>query len=215
MILEKLPHAIDWLTLITLLSFALVAFFKTLYAKRFVAFLKLPMNSSYFSEISQEKEHPFWFVVFTESILIIGITQFIFLLVALSGSGSQIVDYSLFLRILLIGLLFFTLQRFMHSLTGYLFETKKSFTQFMQIKDGHLQWAGLLLLVLNVLIVYSPIAYQVSIYIGVFLLVALYTLGVIRATIMVGTETLNPLQLFFYLCALEILPVLVLVKWLS
>lgn len=206
---------VDWLTLVAVLSFALVAFFKTSYSKRFKAFLKLPLNSSYFSEISQEKEHPFWFVVFTESILVIGITQFIFLLVSNANPNDSIFDYSLFLRILLIGLLFFTLQRFMHSLTGYLFETKKSFTQFMQVKDGHLQWAALILLAVNALIIYSPINTVVMIYFGLIVLVSLYTLGVVRATLIVGTQALNPLQLFLYLCALEILPVFVLIKWLA
>lgn len=215
MIEEKLPHAIDWLTLVAVLSFALVAFFKTSYTKRFQAFLKLPFNSSYFSEISQEKEHPFWFVLFTESILVIGITQFIFLLVSTTSKEGSLHDYSLFLRILLIGLLFFTFQRFLHSLTGYLFDTRKSFTQFMQVKDGHLQWAALMLMAVNTLLIYSPINSEAMIYTGILMLALLYTMGVIRATLIVGTQALNSLQLFLYLCALEILPVFVLVKWLA
>jgi hypothetical protein len=85
----------------------------------------------------------------------------------------------------------------------------------MQVKDGHLQWAALILLAVNILIIYSPISPAPFIYFGVILLAFLYALGVVRAAVIVGTQALNPLQLFLYLCALEILPVFVLVKWLA
>lgn len=212
---EKLPHVTDWLTVIALLSLALVAFFRSLYAKRFRAFLKLPLNSNYFSELSQEKEHPFWFIVFTESVLIIGITQFFFLLITTNRAQAFSYDPSLFFRILLLGLLFFTLQRFMHSLTGYLFNMRKSFTAFMQIKDGHLQWAAMILFAVNTMIIYGPFNPSVIVVFGIVLLSVLYVTGFVKASLIVGTQTLNPLQLFVYLCALEILPVFVLIKWLA
>jgi hypothetical protein len=212
---EKLPHLVDWLTIVSLIGLFLIAFFKVRYARRFYAFLRIPLNASYFTEINQEKEHPFWFVVFTESILVLGISQFIFLLVSMDKAQNMAFDFWLFLRILLIGMLFITLQRFIHSLTGYLFEVKKVFTQFMHIKDGHLQWAALLLIAINVFIIYSPIRPQAMAYAGLVLLAAAYILGVVRAALIVGNKTLNPLQLFLYLCALEILPVFVLIKWLS
>ncbi len=107
----KLPHATDWFALVFILGIVLVALFRAIYPKRFRAFIKLPTNKSYFSELSHEKEHPLWYVVFTEGILVLGITQLVYLYVSIQQGGITAAGYVTFLRVLLIALLILTLQR--------------------------------------------------------------------------------------------------------
>jgi hypothetical protein len=213
MISEKIMHNTDWLTLVFVTSLALLAFLHFIFPKRFSAFLKIPVNASYLTEISQEKDQPFWYKFLLEAIMIMGVSSFIFLgITAHSNVAIQADDYVIFIKTVLVALLFITLQRFFHSLTGVLFEMKKPFAQFMQIKDGYVQWASILLLVFGIVSVYSPLTGNYVLILGAILLGLSYFTGIIRASLIVGNKNLNGLQLFFYFCALEILPVFILIK---
>jgi hypothetical protein len=213
MVDEKLLHHTDWLTFVFITGIALIAFVHFVFYKRFMAFMRLPFNSSYLSDLGQEKDQPFWYKILLEGAMILGISSFIFLgITAHNEAVIQADDYVFFTKTLLIAFLFITLQRFFHSLTGVLFEMKKPFAQFMQIKDSYVQWASVFLLIIGIASVYSPLPRLYILIIGAILLSVSYFTGIIRASLIVGNKNLNGLQLFFYFCALEILPVFILLK---
>ena len=152
------------------------------------------------------------FSIFIEAVLILGLGVFVYLIISNNGKSIAPDDYILFVRIILVAFLIVTVQRFFHSLTGVLFDMKGTFNRFVQVKDGHLQWAVLWLTVLSLIYIYSPLKYTGIIYLGLAFLAVLYIAGVTKASLLVANKNLNGLQLFFYLCALEILPVITLVK---
>lgn len=74
--------------------------------------------------------------------------------------------------------------------------------------------AGIVLLPLSLLLFYSPqIPFQVVIYLGAAVGILFYLKGLQRGfSIAVSSSGVSTLHLFYYLCALEILPIFVLVK---
>jgi hypothetical protein len=208
----KPAHALDWLTLVLLAYLVVLSLLNYHYPKRFSSFLRLPFSKGYFTEIQQEKSSPIWFTIFLDFIWIAGFGLFGYLFITSKETSPSNNDFALFVKTVLIALLTFTLQRFFHSLTGVIFEMKKPLHQFIQIKDGYLQWTSLLLVVLVVFYFYSPLTSHALIYIGIGALSGLYIIGILRASKLAINKNLNGLQLFFYLCVLEILPVLTILK---
>ena len=208
----KPDHATDWLTLVIVSYLLLLGILHYYFPKRFNAFIRLPVNNTYFTEMQQEKSSPVWFTLFLDALWITGLGLFIYLTVSFQKAAPAAADYILFVKIVLVALLMVTLQRFFHSLTGVLFDMKTSFHRFIQVKDGHLQWASVLLVLFVLLRVYSPLKSELIIYLGLAFLALIYIIGVVRASMMAVNKNLNGLQLFFYLCALEILPVITVVK---
>lgn len=205
-------HFTDWITLVLACSFLILAILHYNFPKRFQAFLRIPASKTYFTDFEQEKSTSFWYVFLLEAAMILGLSLFIYLITIQGKEATSAHGPTVYIKIVLVALLFITLQRFFHSLTGVLFDMKKGFALFIEIKDSYIQWSTPILLVLSMLAVYSPLQNSGIIYVGISLLVVLYLAGIIRASLMVRSKNLNGLQLFFYLCALELLPVLVLVK---
>lgn len=209
--MEIAKHSTDWLTVVLLgyaLIFGLLHYFKPKY---FNAFLRLPVSNAYFTVLQQQKGEMRWFVFAIEFLWIIALgvfTQHVYQSLN-STDGSQL---ALFSKISLIALLIITIQRFFHSLTGVLFDMKDPFSRFIEIKDGHLQWASVMLVIFVAIKVYSPIQSNLVIYLGFALLAIAYIFGVVKAALVTTNKNLSGLQLFLYLCTLEILPVLVVVK---
>lgn len=212
--MPKAIHVTDWITVILLADVSLIAILRYFFPGRFVAFIRVPFRGTYFTEFAQEKEQPFWFNLILETVMVISISLFIYTFVFI-GRGIVADDYLIFLRIFLVTLLFLTLQRFFHSLTAVLFKMKKSLNQLMAVKDAYLRWLAPLLTLLTALAVFAPLQPTVLLIVGIISLLTMYTLGVVRGSaFLAGANTLSMVHIIFYLCTLEIIPVLVLVKML-
>lgn len=205
-------HVTDWITIVLALAVLLLAILHYNFPKRFQAFIRIPLSRTYFTDFEQEKSQAIWYTLLLEVVMVLGVSLFIYLLIDSGHQGLSTDGEILYIKILLVSLLFIALQRFFHSLTGVLFDIKKGFDLFINIKDSYVQWATPILLALSALAVYSPIKNAILIYAGIVVLGVLYIAGIARASLMVRSKNLNGLQLFFYLCALELLPLLVLVK---
>jgi len=215
--MQKIIHVTDWIAFIILLDVAMIALLRHYFPKRFIAFMKVPFNPSYFTEFAQEKEQPFWFELILEGVMLISISLFIYTLIYLGGDKFiHANDYVIFVKIFLASVLFVTIQRFFHSVTGQLFNMHKSLNMLMHVKDGYMRWAALFLILIVLVTVFTNIQSNMLLIVGLFLLAAVYIIGVLRAsTLLVGNKTLNNMHIFFYLCTLEILPVVALVKMIA
>jgi hypothetical protein len=215
--MQKAIHVTDWIALIILIDITFIAFLRHYFPKRFIAFIKIPFNTSYFTEFAQEKEQPFWFELISEIIMLISISLFIYALIYIGGDKTvHSNDYLIFIKIFLASVLFVTIQRFFHSLTGQLFNMQKNLTMLMHVKDGYLRWAAPLLIIIISLSVFINYPITMLLYIGVGILALVYVIGIIRgSTLLAGNKTLSGMHIFFYLCTLEILPVVALVKMLA
>ena len=210
----KTPHATDWIAYILVVNIAMIAILRHYFPRRFLAFFKVPVNPSYFTEFAHQKEQPFWFGVILEAIMLISISLFIYIVIYIAGGKSiQHNDYVLFIKILLVALLFITLQRLFHSVTGYLFNMPKSLTLWMHAKDTFLRWVAVWITLLNLIIVFGSISHDNLLIVGISLLTLGYIIGAIRgSSLLTGSKTLSTTHIIFYLCTLEILPIIVMVK---
>ena len=215
--MPKAIHVTDWIAFIILIDVAFIALLRHYFPKRFLAFVKVPFNPSYFTEFAQEKEQPFWFELILEIVMLLSISLFIYTLTYFGGSHEiNAKDYLVFIKIFLASVLFITLQRFFHSLTGQLFNMHKNLTMLIHVKDGYMRWASLLLILIVLFTVFASTKTNALLIIGLVLVVLVYFMGVIRgSSLLAGNKTLNGMHIFFYLCTLEILPVVALVKLLT
>jgi hypothetical protein len=213
----KATHITDWIAIIILLDVALIAFLRHFFPRRFIAFLKIPFNATYFTEFAHEKEQPFWFELILEAVMLISVSLFIYTLIYLGGEKSlNANDYVIFTKIFLASILFVTVQRFFHSVTGQLFNMHKNLSMLMHVKDGYMRWAALFLIAIVLLTVFTGIQTNLLLIVGLILLLAVYVIGVARgSTLLAGNKTLSSMHIFFYLCTLEILPVVALVKMIA
>lgn len=195
----------------------MIALLRHYFPKRFMAFMKVPFNSSYFTEFAQEKEQPFWFELILEGVMLISVSLFIYTIIYLGGDKLlHANDYVIFIKIFLVSILFVTIQRFFHSVTGQLFNMHKNLNMLMHVKDGYMRWAALFLIVIVMITVFTEIESNLLLIAGLVLLAGVYVIGILRgSTLLVGNKTLNNMHIFFYLCTLEILPVVALVKMIA
>ncbi len=102
------------------------------------------------------------------------------------------------------------------NLTGIISEQKQIFSEYRQTVQTFYRIAGIMAFFLSVMTIYSGIfSEKVWIITGFITLLLLYFLRIIRLFIIFINKSASLLYLIFYLCALEILPVAVLVKYLS
>jgi len=121
---------------------------------------------------------------------------------------------ALFVKIIFVFVGLFVLKRSVLWVLSFIFETGN----LLKIQSFNLNLfltvSGLALLPLNLLIFYSPqVPVQILLYVGIVIAAFFYLKGVIRGiSLALNNRSLSALHLFYYLCALEILPVFVLVR---
>ena len=121
---------------------------------------------------------------------------------------------SLYFKILTGYIIFFILKSGMHYFTGFLFETREA--GYLIVLDEFIinSINGLILVPVLFIATYSPSAYIYYTGIGILALPFIYRM--IRAVaIGLNVSQFSPFYLFLYLCSLEIVPVMVIVKVLS
>jgi len=213
------PHiaASDWPTAILLLIVTLFAFLRYYEGARFVDFVQLPVRSNYFNELVEQKDSHVRFHFLLETIMLLVLSLFLqSLLYASSADEMRMLDFRAFIKIFFIAFLFISVQRFLHSLTGVLFDLKKNLSQLIAIKDAYIKWGTMILTVLLALAAYTQTNHLIISIIGVVILGVLYIWGVFKgSTLLAGTTQLKGYHIIFYLCTLEILPILVLIKLLK
>lgn len=120
----------------------------------------------------------------------------------------------LFIRTIVVFIGLFIAKRSVLWTLSFIFETGN----LLKIQSFNLNLfltvSGLALLPLNLLIFYSPqVPVQILLYVGIVIAAFFYLKGVIRGiSLALNNRSLSALHLFYYLCALEILPVFVLVR---
>jgi hypothetical protein len=102
-----------------------------------------------------------------------------------------------------------------HQLAGWLWGEKKTVEEYLFQSNLFNKYLGLGFLFLTTILIYSPINYEVSFSISLVLLALSFAFQIVRGVI-IGLE--SGIKLYFiilYLCTLEILPWLLIVKWIT
>jgi hypothetical protein len=213
---NKLPHATDWVAIVFLMLFALLAVARYFFADRFQAFLRSPISSSYPTQhliLSQRGRDAFSTLM--ELLFYPGMAITLFAGVRLAtGGGIEYGDWLYFLEITIGLALFIVAQNIFINFYALLFDTGKVFETYNFQKMTLRQWGMLVpmgLVFIAVFFEFNPTAISS---IALVLLVLFYLWGWFFSLFGLFSNAKKwPLQFILYLCALELSPLLIAIKW--
>ncbi|MEX0988447.1 MAG: DUF4271 domain-containing protein [Bacteroidales bacterium] len=100
------------------------------------------------------------------------------------------------------------------NIIGYIFYHQNLFREYLYVGYTYNKLMGILFLPLNFMLVFtSGILYEIMIYISLVVLGFLIVMKFIRGMVFSRKRRVLSFYLFLYLCALEIVPILLLYKW--
>ncbi len=202
----------DWVTLLLLACFVLLAVISVFYRKRFEDFIKLPVSHTYFISkgISEEIKHPFNLILF--SIQIISISLFIYLFFP---EASQL-ETDLFIQIGIGVFVFIAVKYLIEKLIGSIFSIEELVDQYVFQKFSYKNYFSLVLFAINLVFYFT---YKPSITILLIITGILLTLNFLIVFYRFKNYRTLLFNNFFYfllyLCTLEISPYLIVYKALS
>jgi hypothetical protein len=204
-----------WLLLILLMGYMALAFSRALYRKRTNMLFRTFLNWKLSKQIIRYEK------VYTHPVnLLLTINFIICVPLFLSSLFYHYLstNYSLpqLFIIIVIPLVFFVLFKlFFHQLGGWLFQETEAIEEYIFQTNLFNKYLGIVYLILSTLIIYSEIPVRWIGYTG-FGILALFLLAQLIRGVLIGLQqNINLFLIILYLCTLEILPWLVLGKWIK
>jgi len=201
--IERSIESQDWVTLLLVGCFILLAIVSVIYKKRFEDFIKLPISNNYFigKGKSDEIKHPFNMALF--SIQLISISLFIYLFFSEEAKTNS----SLFLQILIGVSIFILVKLIVEKMMGTIFSMEGFINQFIFQKFTYRNFTSLLIFVANLFFYFTfkPNLITLLVFTSVLvlfnLLIIFYSLKNYRTLLFS-----NFFYFLLYLCTLEISP---------
>lgn len=202
----------EWFTVFIVLGLMAIALSKQLFSVRFNDFIGVLGNSKYLKIYSRDQKFIDGFDSLLFFNLIVSLSIFGFLTYSTFVEPLKF-DLTLFLRIILgiAGLVLIKI--LLERLIGSLFEIDKLIDSYLFQKTSYLNFSGIILLPINILLLYSIEPTKPIVYICIGIVILVNSLGLITSFKNHQKLILNNLFYFIlYLCALEIGPYLILYK---
>ena len=187
----------DGFTIIILLNILLIAITKTLNNSKFKYFLQIYLNNSFLKFNSNESSYLSNFSVFATILLsYLSINKINF-------------DASIFLKIVILLVLFICIKYLFELLIGWAFDISKFVNLFNSQKTSFNKFIGIIIVLLNSLAIYTFPDSLIFLKISIFIIASLYLIGVYKAIRLNDKLILSNMFYFIlYLCTLEIVPFL-------
>jgi len=206
---------LDWITVVLVGCFLLLAVAKYLFSKRFQEFIILPLSQRYFSIQGKENDirHPFNWVLFIVQ------TAVMSLFIAMAFSAYKELSFPpslmLYLQVVAVYIVFVGVTYFLEKIVGTLLSIEVDVHSHLYKKLAYRNFMALAFFVLNVLFVYlitpsKNLLYACIILFLVFNAIALYSSYKNHRNLIFT----HYFYFILYLCALEILPYILLFLWL-
>ena len=215
---QALPlHHTDWLLWLLFGVMGLILSARLYSPLRFKAFTMLPFHAN-----REELEGNFRPVVgrglFDVSLgmvsfAMIGLALFL-LLHPYEGSLPVLGGWRMYLRLLMVLLIFFVFKNFVSLLVGWVFDKTDEIATAQNVSFAHRAWLGLVLFPFVAIMVFGGLLYPVFYYILFLVLIVGYYFSVQFFVLRIWRMNALPYYKIFYLCALEITPLIFLVFWL-
>lgn len=216
---QTLPiHHTDWLFWLLIGVFALLLAARLYNPSRFKAFSVLPFHAN-----RADLEGSFRPVVGRGFFDIsLGLSSFAMLGLALflvlhpfEDGFPLLVGWRMYLRLVMILLLFFVFKNFIGLLVGWVFNKAEYIAQAQNVSFAYRAWLGVILFPICLLMVYGGSMYQFLYYALLIMLCGGYYFSIQFLAIRIWRIDAFPYYKIFYLCALEITPLIFLVSWLQ
>jgi hypothetical protein len=212
---ERVVENKDWVTSLFLVAFVLIAVARTGFENRFNEFSRLVISNKYIKIYKDTSQMMSWFNILLFFIQIVSITFFIQILISLLGYGSK-TNYILYIQIFTIMCVFILSKYLIEKIISASFGIEEFADQFNLEKVTYRNYFGMLLLLLNVILYYTPRIPITIIY--VILSIILLANAVFYTKSLKKYQKLIMGKLFYfilYLCALEIAPYYFFYYWIT
>lgn len=213
---ERMVSDTGWLFIYLLITLFFTSIISQLYRRRFVITINAIWQNRYFNQISGETkmfDHPLNFILFT--LYSANISFFITLAIQFYFPKQiQINTVLSFVTITGLIMLYSTIKSGIAIFTAKLFKQDEFSTRYitqLHLSENNL---GILMLPFLWVLLYHPYGIYFIIILSAIALLSLFRLVKTFITLTMNTR-LSAYQIFLYLCTVEILPIIVLVKYAS
>jgi hypothetical protein len=205
----------NWIVIILLIVFSAIAYTKSFHQKRFGMLLKGFFNWKISQQIIRYEKVYFHPVNVILSVVFLVVTALFF---ALAYQSFYVSDVNLALLTFLIGLgiVFMALIKVaFYNFSSWLLSISEPMQDYIFQSSLFNKLFGLINFILIVLLLYSPLSDKVVIGISLLSLLIFMLMQLVRG-LLIGIQNAIPMHLIIlYLCTLEILPWLIIGKWIG
>ena len=217
--MEVIPRHLlnnDWVSGLLLLSLVCLVFAKVGFYNRFVNFVILPFNNKYIVLYNKKGRLLSGFHLAFSLFQLINLGLFMYLCRELLPAWPYAEHAWLFLVILAAILGFTLLKIAVQLLGGVIFNSEALVAAVIFKKQSYLNYSALILFAANLLLTYLLPGSKSVIFISIFLLVLINSIGWINILKIHQKYIASHLFYFIlYLCALEMAPYLIIFSWLN
>lgn len=209
---EQISSNPNWFFILLLFCLSLIAFVRAFHRKRFVLISKILLNWKLGKQIIRYEKvytHPVNLALILNYLLVLPVFS------ALCIYRYFQTDYSVALISLwlFLGLLLFQVGRFLlYLFSAWIFEEKEIIDEYIFHVNLLSKFQGMVFLILLVLMLYTSISLPLIINTALFILLLSLGIQILRGVRIGFQKTKNLILIILYLCTLEILPLLILVK---
>ncbi|WP_394759769.1 DUF4271 domain-containing protein [Flavobacterium sp.] len=206
---ELIPRIVenkDWVTILLVVSFVLIAVTKTAFENRFRDFANLIINDKYLKIYKDSSNLMSWFTVLLFVVQLISMSFFLQLVLSHYGYTTK-TNWISFVQIFTF-LSFFVLSKFLiEKIIATSFNAENFIEQFNLFKVSYRNYIGLLLLPVNIIMYYTNIMNSYAIISVIVILLIINTLTYLISLKNYQNVLLSKLFYFIlYICTLEIAP---------
>lgn len=201
----------DWVTLLLVSAFMILAVTRYLYPRRFIEFLYLPLSDKYFKIQGKgyEINHPFNVLIFSVQVLSFSLFLYLFLYTSYPTTTKE--NPWLFLQIIT-GLGLFILAKFcLEKILAYILNIETLVNDYLYEKLSYAGIISLLILVGNIVFYFTFEPSKTLLFVFSLAFAGLYLMSLISSFKRNRNIILRHFSYFIlYLCALEIAPYIIL-----
>ncbi len=204
-------QALDWVTVLLLISLVCFAAAKYFYAKRFEDFIVLPVNNKYFALQGKDEEinHPFNIILFVAQVICLSL--FINLLIIFYNPHFVGTHKFLFVQICTAYVVFVLIKFSIEKIIGNVFSIDGIVNLYLYQKLTYRNYLAILIFVGNLLFYYVLPTSKAGIIIFLGLLIVGNAFAMLNSFKKMGNLFgRNFVYFILYLCALEITPYILL-----
>ena len=206
----------DWLTMVLLLALVLFATVRLGWSKYLGNLFQSVVNYSTANRMFHEQNYSFQHGAFRLDIFFyLVFPVFLFQIIQFFNIGFSFSSYRLYLLILGGLWIFIMLKKLLYNTVGYIFENSAETSEFLFNLDNYFRVNGLLIFPVVAIISFSSFnRLEIPVYFGILVVSAVYFLLLFRGFMILLKKQFSIIYLFLYFCTLEILPLVLVYKFL-
>jgi len=211
-------HHPTWYFVLLFLLFIAIAvsqiFFRGLLRGAFQAAIRYPVVVGMFKDnslVQKQKDNILYLIYFLSTALLINIIEIRYSLYPFQLSG-----FLLFLWNFVFLVVLFFARIFVLKLTAHIFNQHRLFNEYLYHSFSLNKLFGVLFIPLDFLLVYTnDRAHEICFYLTLILIAVLMGMKLVKGVVFFFKKQVFSFYLFLYLCALEIVPILLIYNWIK